>query len=155
NEGFWDTSRASWPLDALLYPDLTGKMIDGFVQQYRDGGWIGQWTAPGYIGFGGTNSDLAIADAYLRRVTNFDVTGAYDAAIKDATAPGGGLVGRPDVNDSTFLGYIPATSGSSASTSLENYAVDRGIAQMSLQLYRTTATSDPRHQEYLDNYHYF
>ncbi|MFJ2958494.1 GH92 family glycosyl hydrolase [Streptomyces sp. NPDC087270] len=155
NEGFWDTYRTAWPLDALLYPQLTGKMIDGFVQQYRDAGWIGQWTAPGYLGFSGTNSDVAIADAYLRGVTDFDVQGAYEAAVKDATVPSSGLTGRPDVQESTFLGYTPQTSGSSASVSLEDYLADYGISQMSQKLYRTTPASDPHHREYLDNYRYF
>ncbi|WP_328580628.1 GH92 family glycosyl hydrolase [Streptomyces sp. NBC_00370] len=155
NEGFWDTYRTAWPLDSLLYPDLTGDMIDGFVQQYRDADWIGQWTAPGYLGFSGTNSDVAIADAYLRGVTNFDVRGAYEAAVKDATVPSSGLTGRPDVQHSTFLGYTPQTTGSSASVSLEDYLADYGIAQMSQKLYRTTKASDPHHREYLDNYRYF
>jgi predicted alpha-1,2-mannosidase len=150
NEGFWDTSRAAWPLDALLYPQLTGKMIDGFVQQYRDGGWIGQWTAPGYLSFGGTTSDVSIADAYLRGVTGFDVTAAYEAAVKDATVPGAGVTGRPEVTESTFLGYIPASVGSSASTSLDNYQADYGIAQLSKALYDKT-----KKREYLDNYTYF
>ncbi|MFI1093227.1 GH92 family glycosyl hydrolase [Streptomyces sp. NPDC020917] len=155
NEGFWDTYRTSWALDSLLYPKLTGEMIDGFVQQYRDGGWIGQWTAPGYLGFSGTNSDAAIADAYLRGVTNFDVRSAYEAAVKDATTPSSGITGRPDVEHSTFLGYTPQTSGSSASVSLEDYLADYGISQMSLQMYRTAKADDPHKREYLDNYTYF
>jgi predicted alpha-1,2-mannosidase len=155
NEGFWDTYRTAWALDSLLYPKLTGEMIDGFVQQYRDGGWIGQWTAPGYLGFSGTNSDVAIADAYLRGVTDFDVRGAYEAAVKDATIPSSGLTGRPDVQHSTFLGYTPQTTGSSASVSLEDYVADYGIAQMSLKLYRTAKAGDPHRREYLDNYTYF
>jgi predicted alpha-1,2-mannosidase len=155
NEGFWDTYRTAWALDALLYPELTGEMIDGFVQQYRDGGWIGQWTAPGYLGFSGTNSDAAIADAYLRGVTNFDVRGAYEAAVKDATTPSSGLTGRPDVEHSTFLGYTPQTSGSSASVSLEDYLADYGIAQMSLRMYQDAKPGDPHRREYQDNYTYF
>ncbi|SEG91579.1 alpha-1,2-mannosidase, putative [Actinacidiphila yanglinensis] len=155
NEGFWDTYRTAWPLDSLLYPQLTGKMIDGFVQQYRDGGWIGQWTAPGYLGFSGTNSDVAIADAYLRGVTDFDVRDAYEAAVKDATVPSSGITGRPDVQESTFLGYTPQTSGSSASVSLEDYLADYGIAQMSQKLASTTPASDPHHREYVDNARYF
>ncbi|MBY8880153.1 GH92 family glycosyl hydrolase [Actinacidiphila acidipaludis] len=155
NEGFWDTYRTAWALDSLLYPKLTGEMIDGFVQQYRDGGWIGQWTAPGYLGFSGTNSDAAIADAYLRGVTDFDVRGAYEAAVKDATTPSSGLNGRPDVPHATFLGYTPQTTGSSASVSLEDCIADYGIAQMSQQLYRTAKAGDPHKREYLDNYTYF
>jgi predicted alpha-1,2-mannosidase len=155
NEGFWDTYRTAWSLDSLLYPKLTGEMIDGFVQQYRDGGWIGQWTAPGYLGFSGTNSDAAIADAYLRGVTNFDVRGAYEAAVKDATIPSSGITGRPDVQHSTFLGYTPQSDTSSASVSLEDYLADYGIAQMSLKLSQDAKPGDPHRREYQDNYTYF
>src|SRR5690606_27137180 len=40
NNGFWDTYRTAWPLYAFLYPELTNELVDGFVQQYRDSGWI-------------------------------------------------------------------------------------------------------------------
>ncbi|HEX3647290.1 MAG TPA: GH92 family glycosyl hydrolase [Pseudonocardiaceae bacterium] len=155
NEGFWDTYRSAWSLDAILYPALTGQMIDGFVQQYKDGGWIGQWTAPGYLGFSGTSSDVAIADAYLRGVRDFDVPAAYDAAVKDAMVPSSGLTGRPDVQQTTFLGYAPASVGSSASASEEDYVNDYGIAQMSLELLHESAPTDPRRAEYSANYTYF
>ncbi|GLY43267.1 alpha-1 2-mannosidase [Amycolatopsis sp. NBRC 101858] len=155
NEGFWDTYRSAWSLNSLLYPGQTGKMVDGFVQQYRDGGWLGQWTAPGYLGFSGTSSDVAIADAYLRGVTNFDVASAYEAAVKNAMVPSSGLTGRPDVQRTTFLGYTPSETGSSASASLEDWIADHGIAQMSQKLYQTSKPNDPKRDEYLTNYHYF
>ncbi|GAB3889541.1 hypothetical protein GCM10029964_059390 [Kibdelosporangium lantanae] len=47
NNGFWDTYRTAWPAYALLTPGKAGEMIDGFVQQYRDGGWIARWSSPG------------------------------------------------------------------------------------------------------------
>ena len=44
-------------------------MVDGFVQQYRDGGWIARWSSPGYADLmTGTSSDVAFADAYLKGV---------------------------------------------------------------------------------------
>ena len=36
------------PRYSLFTPDNAGEMIDGFVQQYRDGGWISRWSSPGY-----------------------------------------------------------------------------------------------------------
>jgi hypothetical protein len=27
---------------------MAGELVDGFVQQYRDGGWIARWSSPGY-----------------------------------------------------------------------------------------------------------
>eukprot|EP00130_Batrachochytrium_dendrobatidis_P008678 XP_006683553.1 LOW QUALITY PROTEIN: hypothetical protein BATDEDRAFT_93308 [Batrachochytrium dendrobatidis JAM81] len=48
NNGFWDTYRTTWPAYTLLTPTQAGEMIDGFVQQYKDGGWISRWSSPGY-----------------------------------------------------------------------------------------------------------
>src|SRR5699024_5906278 len=44
NHGFWDTYRTAWPAYALLYPQLAAQLADGFVQQYREGGWIARWS---------------------------------------------------------------------------------------------------------------
>ncbi|MEU4288062.1 glycoside hydrolase domain-containing protein [Kribbella sp. NPDC026596] len=69
NSGFWDTYRTAWPAYAFLYPELTAELVDGFVQQYRDGGWIARWSSPGYADcMTGTSSDVAFADAYLKGV---------------------------------------------------------------------------------------
>lgn len=46
NNGFWDTYRTTWPAYSLLTPDKAGEMVDGFVQQYKDGGWISRWSSP-------------------------------------------------------------------------------------------------------------
>jgi predicted alpha-1,2-mannosidase len=157
DNGFWDTYRTEWPLDALLYPAETAQMINGFVQQYKDGGWVARWSAPGYANsMTGTSSDVAFADAYLKGVPGIDVQAMYDAALKDASvAPPNQNVGRKGLDQSIFLGYTPTSTPESASWSLEDYLNDYGIAQMSKKLYDTTDTSDPRHQEYLDNYTYY
>ncbi|WP_043842281.1 GH92 family glycosyl hydrolase [Amycolatopsis taiwanensis] len=157
NNGFWDTYRTTWPAYSLLSPDMAGKMIDGFVQQYRDGGWIARWSSPGYADLmTGTSSDVAFADAYLKGVRNFDIQSAYDSAIKDATvAPPNSAVGRKGLDSSIFLGYTPTTTGEGMSWGLEGYLNDYGIANLSKKLADEAAPNDPRKQEYLDNYTYF
>ena len=48
-------------------PKIAGELVDGFVQQYKDGGWIARWSSPGYADLMvGTSSDVAFADAYLQ-----------------------------------------------------------------------------------------
>ena len=67
-------------VDDLLTPRLAGEMIDGFVQQYRDGGWVARWPSPGYANLmTGTSSDVSFAGAFLKGITNFD------AALRNAT----------------------------------------------------------------------
>ncbi|MDN6566265.1 MAG: glycoside hydrolase family 92 protein, partial [Actinomyces sp.] len=82
NNGFWDTYRTAWPAIAMLYPDLSEELVDGFVQQYRDGGWIARWSSPGYADLmTGTSSDVSFAEAYAAgTLTNSTALDAYDAA---------------------------------------------------------------------------
>ena len=157
NNGFWDTYRTTWPAYSLLYPDKATDMVNGFVQQYKDGGWVSRWSSPGYANImTGTSSDVAFADAYVKGVKGLDVKAAYDAALKNASVvPPSQNVGRKGLDQSVFLGYTPTSTGESASWSLEDYINDYGIATMSKKLYDTTDASDPRHQEYHDNYVYY
>ena len=74
NNGFWDTYRTTWPAYSLLTPNKASEMVDGFAQQYRDGGWIARWSSPGYANLmTGTSSDVAFADAYTKGVPLKDV----------------------------------------------------------------------------------
>ncbi|WP_033287928.1 GH92 family glycosyl hydrolase [Amycolatopsis jejuensis] len=157
NNGFWDTYRTTWPAYSLLTPDMAGKMVDGFVQQYRDGGWIARWSSPGYADLmTGTSSDVAFADAYLKGVTNFDVKSAYDAALKNATVtPPNAAVGRKGLDQSIFLGYTPNSSSEGFSWAIEGYVNDFGIANLSKKMYDQAPANDPRKAEYLENYQYF
>jgi predicted alpha-1,2-mannosidase len=144
NNGFWDTYRTVWPAYALLTPNHAGELIDGFVQQYRDGGWIARWSSPGYADLmTGTSSDVAFADAYLKGVRNFDVRSAYDAALRNATvAPPAGGVGRKGLDRSIFLGYTPTDTEFGLSWTLEGCLNDFAIAGMA------EALGDTEYHEY-------
>ncbi|MGI5348252.1 GH92 family glycosyl hydrolase [Streptomyces sp. CA-250714] len=139
NNGFWDTYRTTWPAYALLSPKQAGKMADGFVQQYKDGGWISRWSSPGYADLmTGTSSDVAFADAYLKGV-DLDAEAAYDAAVKNATvAPPDPGVGRKGMTTSPFLGYTSTDTKEGMSWALEGYLNDFGIANMGKALYEKT-----------------
>ncbi|MFC0548541.1 GH92 family glycosyl hydrolase [Kutzneria chonburiensis] len=157
NNGFWDTARTTWPAYSLLTPSMEGKMIDGFVNQYKDGGWTSRWSSPGYADLmTGTSSDVAFADAFVKGINNFDVQAAYDAAVKNATvAPTSSGVGRKGLDTSNFLGYTSTATGEGFSWAMEGYVNDYGIAQMSKALLDKAKSNDPRRQEYADNYTYF
>ncbi|MFG2226751.1 GH92 family glycosyl hydrolase [Streptomyces sp. NPDC048644] len=139
NNGFWDTYRTTWPAYSLLTPKRAGEMVDGFVQQYKDGGWISRWSSPGYADLmTGTSSDVAFADAYVKGV-RFDAEAAYDAAVKNATvAPPAPGVGRKGMNTSPFLGYTATDTKEGASWALEGYLNDFGISRMGRALHAKT-----------------
>ncbi|MGW0767347.1 GH92 family glycosyl hydrolase [Streptomyces sp. NPDC002676] len=153
NNGFWDTYRTTWPAYSFLTPSQAGEMVDGFVQQYKDGGWTSRWSSPGYADLmTGTSSDVAFADAYVKGV-HFDAEAAYDAALKNATVvPPTSGVGRKGMSTSPFLGYTSTDTGEGLSWALEGYVNDYGIAKMGEALYRKTGEQHYKDEsEYLLN----
>ena len=157
NNGFWDTYRTVWPAYSLLYPDIAAKIADGFVQQYRDGGWVARWSSPGYADLmAGTSADVALAEAYLNGVKLPDPLAAYDAAVKDATvASGRGAVGRKGIETSLFLGYTPTSSVESVSWSLEGFINDFGIGNMGAALAKDPRTPKARRDQLKQESKYF
>ncbi|WP_407077744.1 GH92 family glycosyl hydrolase [Streptomyces phytohabitans] len=149
NNGFWDTYRTTWPAYSFLTPKRAGRMVDGFVQQYKDGGWMSRWSSPGYADLmTGTSSDVAFADAY-RKGTDFDAEAAYDAAVKNATvAPPDPGVGRKGMDTSPFLGYTNTDTKEGLSWALEGYLNDFGIARMGQALHEKTG--EKRYKEESD-----
>ncbi|MFE4410411.1 GH92 family glycosyl hydrolase [Streptomyces sp. NPDC056821] len=149
NNGFWDTYRTTWPAYSLLTPGQAGEMVDGFVQQYKDGGWTSRWSSPGYADLmTGTSSDVAFADAYVKGVP-MDAKAAYEAALKNATVvPPSSGVGRKGMATSPFLGYTSTATGEGLSWAMEGYVNDYGIAKMGEALYKKTG--EKRYKEEAD-----
>ncbi|MEU2283665.1 GH92 family glycosyl hydrolase [Streptomyces sp. NPDC013178] len=149
NNGFWDTYRTTWPAYSLLTPTQAGVLADGFVQQYKDGGWTSRWSSPGYADLmTGTSSDVAFADAYVKGV-GLDAKAAYEAAVKNATVvPPTSGVGRKGMATSPFLGYTSTSTHEGLSWALEGYLNDFGIARMGQALYGRTG--ERRYQEEAD-----
>ncbi|MET8043592.1 GH92 family glycosyl hydrolase [Micromonospora sp. NPDC005215] len=157
NNGFWDTYRTVWPAYALLYPDVAARISDGFVQHYRDGGWIARWSSPGYADLmTGTSANVALAQAYLTGVKLPDPLAAYDAAVKDATvASGRSAVGRKGIETSLFLGYTPTSTGESVSWALEGFINDYGIGNMGAALAKDPATPKSERARLTEESRYF
>ena len=157
NNGFWDTYRTAWPAYALLTPHQAGEMIDGFVQEYRDGGWIARWSSPGYADLMvGTSADVAFADAWLKGVHNFDVRSFYQAALKDATvvSPLQGT-GRKGLQRSIFNGYTDTGIKEGLSWSMDGYIADFAIGNLAQALTAQHDTQDPYTAQYAEDAAYF
>lgn len=155
NNGFWDTYRTTWPAYSLLSPDA-GQLVDGFVQQYRDGGWIARWSSPGYADLMvGTSSDVAFADAYTKGVRGFDAAAAYAAALRNATTvPPNAAVGRKGMATSTFRGWTALNeTGEAMSWAVDGYINDFGISEMARALAATS--SGAAKARYLEESEYF
>ncbi|SEO32234.1 GH92 family glycosyl hydrolase [Actinacidiphila rubida] len=157
NNGFWDTYRSEWPAYSLLESDTAGKLADGFVQQYKDGGWTSRWSSPGYADLmTGTSSDVAFADAFAKGVDTFDAKAAYAAAVKNATVvPTQSGVGRKGLDTSEFTGYTNTAQGGSVSWSLDGYINDYGIGTMAAKLAKDPKASKADRQRYQEESDYF
>ena len=154
DHGFWDTYRTAWPAYALLYPELAAELADGFVQQYREGGWIARWSSPGYADcMTGTSSDIAFADLQVKGVQLPDPEAAYEAALRNATvAQPLPEVGRKGGETAVFRGWVATDSGvgETVSWSLEAHINDAGIAaQAALLAERAEAAGDAQRAERL------
>jgi hypothetical protein len=142
----------------LLYPTLTGQMLTGFVNQYRDGGWLNRWSAPGYAGATpGTSLDVVLAQAYLEGIRNFPAQEAYQGMKKDAmVVQTSGAVGRQGLTTSQFTGYSPTDAGSgSVDWALEDDINDYGIGAMAGALSSAPGVNAAQQASYQADSRYF
>jgi predicted alpha-1,2-mannosidase len=130
DNGFWDTYRTIWPLFSIIQPDRYGEMVDGFLQGYREGGWMAQWPSPGYrSSMPGTHGDAVIADAVVKGIKGFDIQEAYAAITKHADNPSTQRgAGRNGVADYLKLGYIPGSVSETLDFAYDDFCVSQ-VAQ--------------------------
>jgi predicted alpha-1,2-mannosidase len=107
--GFWDTFRALYPFLNLVYPSINKEMQEGLINDYKEGGWLPEWSSPGYADIMvGNNSASVVAEAYLKGLRGYDINTLYDALIHGANNEGPiSAVGRYGVKYYNQLGYVP------------------------------------------------
>ncbi len=134
DNGFWDTYRTLYPLFNLLIPDKCREMLEGYLNFYREEGWLPKWISPGERGImPGTLIDAVLADAAVKGVlTREQAELALEGMLKNANVPSGNhLNGRRGVADYLALGYIPSDKyGESVNNALDAYYCDFCIAQL-------------------------
>ena len=124
--GFWDTFRALYPFLNLVYPSIVREMQEGLINDYKEGGWLPEWSSPGYSDvMVGNNSASVVAEAYLKGLRGYDIETLYQALVHDASAEGPRAAGRRGANYYDSLGYVPydVHINESAARTLE-YAYD-------------------------------
>lgn len=137
--GFWDTFRALYPLLNLLYPSINKEMQEGLVNDYKEGGWLPEWSSPGYRNIMvGNNSASVVADAYIKGLRGYAIDTLYEALLKGANNAGPlTAVGRAGAESYKKLGYVPYDSiRESAARTLEYAYDDFTIAQLGRALNR-------------------
>ncbi len=126
--GFWDTFRSLFPLLNLIYPDEAEKMQEGWVNVYRESGFLPEWSSPGHRAcMIGNNSASVVADGYIKGLRGYDIEKLWEAVVHGASALHEGTMtsGRRGWEYYNALGYVPCDKGinESAARTLE-YAYD-------------------------------
>lgn len=115
----WDTYRALHPLLTLIDPELSGEMMQSLVLKGEQGGWMpifpcwGSYTAAMI----GDHCTVAIADAAVKGVKNFDLSSAYRLLRRNAFESPSTYeeytdgMGRRALRSYLHYGYIPVEDG--------------------------------------------
>ncbi|MCO6497935.1 MAG: GH92 family glycosyl hydrolase [Chitinophagaceae bacterium] len=106
--GFWDTFRALYPFLNLVYPSMVVEMQKGLISDFKEGGWLPEWSSPGYRGIMvGNNSASVVAEAYLKGARGYDIETLWQALVHGANNDGPHATGRKGVEYYNRLGYVP------------------------------------------------
>ena len=121
NNGFWDTFRTSFPLFALIIPEHYRQFLEGFLNSYRDTGYLPKWLAPDERGMmPGTLIDGLIADSACKNMAPELEEEFLKAMIKTATkADPKAINGRHGLAQYQKLGYLSTDFHESVSHTLD------------------------------------
>ncbi|KAJ9239412.1 CAZyme family GH92 [Paecilomyces variotii] len=127
----WDSFRSIHPLLTLLDPLSQSRMIRSLVDIYRHVGYLPDCRMSLCKGYtqGGSNADVVIADAFLKKVADIDWTTAYEAVVKDAEVepPNWDVEGRGGLQSWKTLGYIPTDDIDLLGTGTHTRSISRTV----------------------------
>lgn len=110
--GFWDTFRALYPFLNFVFPSVAKEMQEGLINDYVHGGWLPEWSSPGYRGIMiGNNSASIVSEAYIKGARDYNIEKLWEALIHGANNEGPHATGRKGVQFYNDLGYVPNDVG--------------------------------------------
>ncbi|MFW5754710.1 MAG: GH92 family glycosyl hydrolase, partial [Marinilabiliaceae bacterium] len=125
--GFWDTFRAQFPLNALLYPTMHGRYVAALLDAKEQCGWLPAWSFPGEQGsMIGNHAISLFADAWAKGIRTFDPEEALDAYYYEATnkGPWGPANGRHGWKEYFTMGFVPYPQYGEGTAKTLEYAYD-------------------------------
>ncbi len=140
--GFWDTFRALYPFLNLVYPSIDKEMQEGLINDYKEGGWLPEWSSPGYSNVMiGNNSASVVSEAYIKGERGYDAGKLFEALVHGANNVGPEGTGRTGVEYYNKLGYVPydVKINESAARTLEYAYDDFAIYQLGKALNKPTS----------------
>lgn len=136
NNGFWDTFRTTFPLFALIIPEHYQRFLEGFLNSYRDTGFLPKWLAPDERGMmPGTLLDGIIADSACKDMAS-DLEGELFQAMLETASKADplGINGRHGLAQYQELGYLSTDHHESVSHTLDYAYSDFCIASCAKKL---------------------
>jgi predicted alpha-1,2-mannosidase len=132
NNGFWDTAKTVYPLFSLIAQEELSDMLEGFLNVYREVGYLPKWLSPDERGMmPGTLIDAVIADACVKGIRLDLMPEFLKAMIKSARVESEDTkYGRQGIKAYQTLGYVPDDYAESVNTSLDYAYSDYCIAQV-------------------------
>ena len=136
NIGFWDGFRTSFPLLALMAPDTYHDFLEGFLNFYKETGFLPKWLAPDERGMmPGTLIDGVIADATAKNLIPDLEKDLFQAMLETAEKEDSSKrYGRQGASDYQTLGYLPSDHHESVSHTLDYSYSDFCIASLANKL---------------------
>lgn len=121
NNGFWDTFRTSFPLFALIIPEHYRQFLEGFLNSYRDTGYLPKWLAPDERGMmPGTLIDGILADSSCKDMAPELEEEFLKAMVKTATKSDPKAInGRHGLSQYQEIGYLSTDYHESVSHTLD------------------------------------
>ena len=129
----WDTFRATHPFINIFRPTRGADMVQSLVNIYEHDKYMPDARTSNWSGRvqGGSNSDMLVADAFVKGLKGIDYEKALQAMLKNATVPPGDderQYGRGGLWDYNRIGYVSTDYERGCSRTFEYSANDYAIA---------------------------
>ena len=125
DNGFFDTYMTVYPLFSLILGEEYAEMCEGFLNYYREAGWLPRWMSPAALdSMPGTFIDQVFADAVAKGIVTDQATIAlmFEAMAKHANQPGDEpKFGRDGITDYLQYHYVTSKFRESVNKT-QNYA---------------------------------
>lgn len=130
---FWDTYKSSFPLFSIIDNALYRDMCEGFINFYKEGGWLPRCVSPAAVNcMPGTAIDAVFADAAVKKIVTEPemLSLMYEALEKHAeNAAPDSAMGRDGITDFNSYGYVTNKYSESVNKTLDyaygNYCIAR------------------------------
>ena len=134
DNGFWDTYKTVYPLYSLILGEKYAEMCEGFLNFYRESGWLPRWMSPAAVNcMPGTAIDAVFADAAVKGVVTDPamLREMLDSLLQHAdNVSEDPAVGRDGLADFQKLGYVSNQYHESVNKTLDYAYGDFCIAKI-------------------------